>query len=239
MVISTPVGSTTNHSLQAHLWCRQSRIKKYAKQFQPHLSFKPCPARCLQPPPPGLLKQACARLSNDRVGMIWLLKYEEATRTHMSAHPAQERDFVLGMDQDETTCHRIKIVVQRDRQDVPTDERHIWQISRPNTRPGGLQNRRIPVYSYNGPMWANHLRKQERHIPSSAADLQYLHSRGNPGIHTHSSGERGKKFALSLQSPCFLRRRKLVGRSRLFALTHLFVSPPFASVPFVSFVLNP
>src|SRR5712691_5623054 len=58
MVVPTPVGSTSHHPLQAHLWCWQSRIQKHAKQFQPHLPFKPRSTHCLQPPVPSLLKQS-------------------------------------------------------------------------------------------------------------------------------------------------------------------------------------
>src|SRR5215470_5383133 len=108
MVVSTPVGSPSNHPLQAHLWCWQSSIKKHAKQFQPHLPFKPRSTRRLQPPVPRLLKQSRSRQGLDRVGMIWFLEDHLATWTQMRTHPAQERDFVLGMDQDETTHHRIK-----------------------------------------------------------------------------------------------------------------------------------
>src|ERR1700736_40304 len=109
------------------------------------------------------------------------------------------------MDQDETTHHRVKIVVQRECKDIATDERHIWQPGRPNTLPGGLQNRRIAVYSHNIPTWANHLCKQERHIPSPAAYLKHLHACCNPCILKQPSGERGKKLALFLQPLCLLR----------------------------------
>src|SRR6516165_1231303 len=98
MIVSTPVGSTSHHPLQAHLWCWQASIKIEAKQFQSHLPFKLRAACCLQPPVPGLLKKSRSRQGNDRVGMIWLLENHQSTRAHMRTHLAEERNFVLDMD---------------------------------------------------------------------------------------------------------------------------------------------
>jgi hypothetical protein len=225
LVIPPPPGPAADKRLTFQPGRRQPGVLKDLPQPQPELAVNTERAVGVPDPFAELLQHRYGRERGAHPGEVRFLEHHDATGVQVRHQPAEHCDGITEVQQDQPADYGVEPCLQPalgpEFRNVCLDERHVGLPAGQCVCPRGGQHRRVAVDPGHRSCPAHQFGGQERHRPGAAADIEHVHSLGDPGLSQRLPGAGLKKLAQFLQ-PRDLRggAAEHVGACRMARLGH-------------------
>lgn len=146
-------------------------------QIQPHVGVRPGAFEHLDDPINQLAHERCIRAAvRVEYREIDLLEYDEAAGTQTGYKLFQHGHGIGQVHEHQPSDQGVEAAARFQGVHVAGKELHVTVSRLPDPVPGGLQDLRIHVYTYDLPFRTDELRRDQCHVARSAADVEDPHS---------------------------------------------------------------